>query len=515
MYLLGSFRVFDFGGQCINMVEDKLKNDNQSYRQIMKATSIFGGVQVFNVLISILRSKIVAVLMGPAGIGLLGLFTSTILLISNLTNFGLGISAIKDISVANETNESDRISKTVSIVERLIWFTGLFGALVTLLCSSWLSELTFGHQRYTLAFVWLSATVLFNQVTSGQHVLLQGLRRLKDLARSNMIGSGLGLALSVPLYYYMGLEGIVPAMVITALIIFLVSKFYSAKVNIKKVNVTLTETRQEGKGMLLTGLLMTFSGAKVIAEAYVVRIFINNVGTVEEVGLYNAGIALVNTYVGLLFTAMQPDFFSRLALVANDNEKAKALMNQQLEITILILAPILLVLMVFINWVIIILYSAKFVTINMMIYWAFLGLFFRATAWVVGFLFIAKGKSRLFFWSELASTVYLVGLNLLGYYYGGLEGLGIGLMCSYLIYTVQIYILIRVRYGFGFSGGFKKIFLLQFTLALICVILTKIVISPWAYFVALPFIALSIVFSFKELDRRMQLSGYLKNFLKR
>ena len=481
----------------------------------MKATSIFGGVQVFNILISILRSKVIAVLLGPAGIGIAGLFSSTILLIGSLTNFGLGISAVKDIASANESQDDHKVAKVVAVVRRLVWFTAFLGGLVTLFLSPWLSELTFGNKEYTYAFIWLSLTVMFNQVTSGQHVLLQGLRRLNDLAKSNMIGSGLALVVSVPLYYYLSIDGIVPALVVTAIFTFAVSRYYSSKVKIAHTPVTLKETGREGKGMMLMGLLMTLSGAKVLAEAYVIRIFINYVGNVEEVGLYNAGIALINTYVGLLFTAMQPDYFARLAAVADDNTKANGLINQQLEIAVLILSPVLLVLLIFINWVIILLYSTEFVSINMMIYWAFLGLFFRVTAWVVGFLFIAKGKSRLFFWSELISTVYLLGLNLLGYYYGGLEGLGFGLMCAYLLYLVQIYVIMHTRYGFVFNVGFIKIFTLQFTLALICFVITKFFVAPWAYLVAAPVIVFSVWYSFKELDKRLHLKEFLNKYIKR
>ena len=48
-----------------------------SYRQIMKATSLFGGVQIFQIIISVIRSKFVAILLGPSGMGIVGLLAST------------------------------------------------------------------------------------------------------------------------------------------------------------------------------------------------------------------------------------------------------------------------------------------------------------------------------------------------------------------------------------------------------------------------------------------------------
>ncbi|MFS4448423.1 O-antigen translocase [Maribacter sp. 2307UL18-2] len=487
---------------------------SSSYRQIMKATSIFGGVQVFNIIISILRSKIMALLLGPAGIGVLGLFNSTILLISSLTNFGLGISGVKDIATAKESKNQQRIAKVSTVVRRLVWITGVFGAVVTLALSSWLSEIAFGNSDYTLAFIWLSSTVLLKQLASGQFVILQGLRRLKDLAKANMIGSALGLVVSVPLYYYLRLDGIVPGLIVTAVFTYAVSLYFGKKVRTEKVKVTPREVKIEGKGMMMMGLMLSLSGIMVLGESYAIRIFINSIGGVEQVGLYNAGIALISTYVGLLFTAMETDYYPRLSAVAENNKKSNELVNQQTEIALLILAPVLVAFLIFIDWVIIILYSSEFVAVNVMIYWAFLGMFFKVPAWVVGFIFIAKGKSKLFFWSELVSNLYLLGLNLLGYYYWGLTGLGFSFLIAYMVYLIQVYWIASVKYDFRFHREFVKIFALQFALALVCFALIKFITIPWMYIIGVLIILISVWYSFKELDKRLGLKEILKNLKK-
>ena len=456
-----------------------------------------------------------AVLLGPAGIGVLGLLNSTILLISSLTNFGLGISGVKDIAAANETKNTQRIAKIVGVVNRLVWFTGIFGALITLVLSSWLSEIAFGSSEYTMAFIWLSATVLLKQLASGQFVILQGLRRLKDLAKAHMIGSALGLLVSIPLYYYLRLDGIVPGLIVTAIFTYVVAQYFGNKVKTENISITSEEVKLEGKGMMVMGFMLSLSGIMVLGESYAIRIFINNVGGVEQVGLYNAGFALVSTYVGLLFTAMETDYYPRLSAVATDKEKSNLLVNQQTEIALLILAPVLAVFLIFIDWVIIILYSSEFLEANVMIYWAFLGMFFKVPAWVVGFLFIAKGESKLFFWSELISNLYLLGLNLIGYYYWGLTGLGISFLVSYILYLIQVYLIARTKYDFTFHGSFIKIFSIQFALALVCFVIIKFFETPWTNIIGVPFILISAWYSFKELDKRMNLKELLNNYRKK
>ena len=69
---------------------------NNSYTHILKYTSLFGGVEGFIVLISIIRNKLIALILGPDGMGLMSLFNSTIKLVSDSTNFGLGMSAVRE-----------------------------------------------------------------------------------------------------------------------------------------------------------------------------------------------------------------------------------------------------------------------------------------------------------------------------------------------------------------------------------------------------------------------------------
>jgi O-antigen/teichoic acid export membrane protein len=158
--------------------------------------------------------------------------------------------------------------------------------------------------------------------------------------------------------------------------------------------------------MLQMGFMISLSGLLAVGASYIVRIFISRTGGVEQVGLYNAGFAIINTYVGLVFTAMATDYYPRLSAVAHDNRLCKQTINQQAEIAILILAPILVVFLTFINWVVILLYSRQFIAVNGMIYWAALGMFFKAASWSIAFIFLAKGSSKLFFWNELIANIY-------------------------------------------------------------------------------------------------------------
>ena len=486
-----------------------------SYRQIMKATSLFGGVQFFQILISVVRSKFVAILLGPTGMGIVGLLTSATALVGGLTNLGLGTSAVKNISEARTTGNEDRISNVIFVLRRLVWMTGLLGVLVTLFFSSWLSEVTFGNRDYTLAFVWISVTLLFNQLSSGELVLLQGMRRLQQLAKANFYGSLIGLFISIPLYYRFGVQGIVPVIIVTSFITLFFSRYFSPKIKTKKVEVPKSVILKEGKNMMVMGIMISLSGLITIIATYILRIFINHTGDVADVGQYSAGFTIINTYVGMIFTAMGTDYYPRLAAIASDNVKCKESINQQAEIALLILAPILIFFLVFINYAVILLYSTQFLAIKGMVYWASLGIFFKAVSWSIAFVFLAKGDGPLFFWNELIGSAYSLAFNIVGYYLGGLNGLGISFLVSYMVYFIQVFAIVKVKYNFSFYKEGITIFLIQFLLALLSFSVVNLIEYPYAYVPGIILIGASSWYSFRELEKRIGLKDMVQVFIRK
>lgn len=485
---------------------EHLRTEKQSsYRQIMKATSIFGGVQFYNIIISIIRGKFVAILLGPVGMGIAGLLNSTIGMIGTITNLGLSTSAVKNVAAANSSGDSQRIAIVVSVLRRLIWITGLLGTLFTLAFASWLSELTFGNKEYTLAFRLISIVLLITEINAGQFVILQGMRKLQYLAKSNIYGATIALLTSVPIYYIWGLKGIVPAIILTSITTLLISWYFSSKVEIEVVKSNISNLFSEGGDMLRMGFFLTLSSLGSTTASYFVRIYISHVGGVDQVGLYNAGFAILNTNVGMIFTAMGTDYFPRLSGVAKDIEKAKNIINEQAEIAILILAPILTVFLIFINWVVIILYSSKFLPVDGMIHWAALGMYLKAASWPIAYLIIAKGHTKFFFYSELIGNVYMLGLNIIGYHWLGLEGLGISFFVGFLIYLLQVYYIAKRKYTFAFQKSFYKIFVIQFLLGISCFISSRLINPPYIYFFGVLLVLLTAIYSFRELNKRLGL----------
>lgn len=492
------------------MIESK-----NSYRNVLKATSLFGGVQVFNILIAIVRSKVIALLIGPAGYGIASLFNSTLGLLTGMTNLGLSQSAVKDISFNHNSENRKSVSRTIQILRRLVWFTACFGALVMIVGSPWLSEFAFESKEYTISFIWISLALLFKQLSSGQLAILQGLRRLKKLAKANLYGNLFGLLVTLPLYYFYKIDAIVPAIIISSFIALIFTFYYSKSEVLEKVNLSNKEAFSEGKPMIQLGIMLSLSTMIGLLVGYLIQIFISRVGDVAQVGLYNAGFVILNSYVGLVFNAMGTDYFPRLSAIADKIEEIRKTVFEQAFIAILLITPIVVVFLMAAPLIIVLLYSKEFTPIINMVSWGILGMVFKAVSFAMGYILIAKGDSKIFIKTAIGFNVLLLIGNILGYYYGGLEGLGISFLIYYIIHFVGVRIITKHFYNFYFEKGFYLIFGICILIAGISFLLTYIENPIIKYFCLSLMAVFSFVFSYIQLDRKMDIKELLSKIFKR
>lgn len=489
-----------------------MSDSNQSsYRSIFKATSLFGSVQLFQIIIQIVKSKFIAVLLGPAGVGIIGLYQSGILLVQNITNMGLASSAVRDVSEAFGLKDYHRINLVITTIRRLVWGTGLLGMIALAVFSPLLSKASFGNYDYTIPFIFLSVTLLLDQISAGQKVVLQGMRKLKELAKCSVIGSTFGLLVSVPLYYLLGVKGIVPTLILNSICTLSVSWLYSRKIPVQKIEQSTKETFKQGRLMLVMGISMSLSGIFNTAASYVIRAYIQFVDGVEEVGLFQAGFMIMSTYVGLVFNAISTDYYPRLAAVNKDNSKCKEIINQQGEMASLILVPMLTICLVFMPVILNVLYSNEFVRANDYISWACIGMYLRLASWVISFSFVAKAESKLFMLNEALACSYSVVFSVIGYYLGGLTGVGIAFTLEYLVYLIQVYLIARKRYQFRFSNNFIQTYFCLLITLILCLVIV-LAFNGWQkYTFGVLLIILCSGYCLFLLNKKIDLLGAVRN----
>ena len=247
---------------------------------------------------------------------------------------------------------------------------------------------------------------------------------------------------------------------VTSVSSLLVSFYYSRKIKIEKSTISNAQLFIEGKSIIKLGVMLTLSGLLTLLASYIIQIYVGKNGGLKEVGFYNAGFTLLNSYVGIVFTVMSTDYFPKLSSICNDNKKIRVSVMEQSYMSIFIITPIIILFLTFVPLIIKILYTSKFISIIPMVCFGILAMLFRAVSWSMGFILIAKGDSRMFIKTAFGFNFLSVILNILGYYFYGLEGLGFSFLIYYLIHLVAVKIITKKRYDFYFDAEFYRAYMI-------------------------------------------------------
>lgn len=492
-------------------MQEKIK----SHKQILKNTGIVGGSQIASILIGIIRTKVIALLLGPIGIGYIGVLQNILDLVRQATGFGINFSGIKDVAESNSKNDLHRLSKTVTILHSWAFWTGMLGTVLTIIFCVPISIYSFGDSSHALSIAIISISILILSVSDGRLAVLQGLRRINLTAKATFYGAILSTIITLPLYWLLGVDGIVPGILVISLSAFCLSWWFNKDVKLKKVDLSIAEIFKGGTKMARLGFFITITGIMAAITLYVVRSFLLNKMNIDAVGCFQACWMIATLYLGIILNAMLADFFPRLTEISNDNIAANRLINEQLEIAFLVASPIIVGIIVFAPLIIMILYSNKFLLAIPVLQWLIAGTFFTIISWPLGVLFLAKSKGVFSFMTEMVwSFVFLIILYF-GWDFYRFNTIGYAYVCAcavrfFLVYWSTIYL---SNFKFSFINA-RHIFFLGLiviaTLINVCFFLNIV-----QYTISLILILIVLIYSYTSLNKIIDINGFIMNKIKK
>jgi len=403
-----------------------------------------GGSAFAEMLIGMVRVKFVAVLLGPSGVGILGVYNSIVSMFTTVAGMGIPTGGVQRVVKAYATEDEDKIAITIVALRRLCFLTGMCGMLVAVIGCSLLSKMSFGNADYSGGIALLGIVVFLGLISIGQASIIRANRRITDMAQVNILGALCGTVICIPCYYFWGVRGIAPSLLIVAIVTLGISWRFFRRISIKPINLSWIGSQPEIRHILQLGLPLMLSGLTAALVPYLARILLIRQLGLDGVGLYQAAFNLSSVLVSFILAAMGADYYPRLTLVANDHVKVKEEVNTQTEIALLLGVPGLAATIVFAPFVIATFYSSEFTGAVSIMRWSIYGIFGQLVSWPLGIVILAKGKGKTFFLMELISnSVYLV-LLLACTYYWGLQGAGIAFFVLYILNTVLRLILFRI-----------------------------------------------------------------------
>ena len=422
------------------------------YGRVVKYLGLLGGAQGVSLLVNLLRNKVASTLLGTVGLGLIGLYNRTVQMFCDCTNLSLSYSAVRKLSDAYENATTDDVMHYVKVTRSIALLTGLVGMLLFVIFSPLVMKyISDGNDYSPWYFVALSPVVLFMAVSGGEVAVLRGVRQLNSLAIYTLWTSFVALFVAVPVYFFFGVDGILPSILIIGLLQMLGVLYNSVRLFDYKVSPFSLRLLRDGVEMLKLGAGYIYTTVLTSFSVWMIYSMISNIGGDAELGLFSSGYLLLSMLPSVLFAALDSEYYPRLSGAFGNIKLRNTMVNEQIEVHLLVQTPIILTAVVVLPLLFPILYSGEFVPAVTMTRLAMFGLLFHILTYPISFMPLSKGDVGVFILQETVYNVANVALVITGYRYWGLGGVGVALLLARMLDLAVAFSISYFRYGFRLS----------------------------------------------------------------
>lgn len=428
--------------------------EESSHKQILRSSAIIGSASIVNIFVGLLRMKAVAVLLGPAGVGLIGIFQNLMNTAAKVSMLGFDQVGTRQIAEAKGRDDQAAVD---AARRALFWGTLILacvGALVVWFGNELLAKYVLSDIKHASDVGWVAIGVSLTVATGSQRALLTGMRRIGDIAKLTILSSVFGAFIGVGAVYWLGDRGIVLLVIATPLAGFVTSHIYVNRLpGIQSGPTPIKELSGQWRSLVRLGTAFMVAGVSIMLGQLAVRSMVQQQLGADNLGYFQASWMISMTYIGFILSTMGTDYYPRLSAVIHDKQKANRLVNEQTEVAILLAGPVMLAMIAFAPWIIKLLYTGEFGPAVTILRWQILGDVFKIFCWPLGFLILASGRGSIFMFKEITVISVFVFTTWALIPYLQVEATGVAFFLMYLVNIPLLFIIARLLTGFLWSTG--------------------------------------------------------------
>ncbi len=232
---------------------------------------------------------------------------------------------------------------------------------------------------------------------------------------------------------------------------------------------------------------------------FIIRTYFNNVSA-ETLSFYNASNLIIIAYLGIVFIAMGKFFFPKLSQSIDNREQSVQLINNQLELSLLIIVPAIVLIYAFSDFIIKTLFSSAFLPVNQILIFGLASIVFRSFNYAVGYLLLSHQNFKQYFYINAVSDLLNALLTILFYEKWGLIGIGLSIFINYLLSAVYIYYYTNKKYAFKISSFVKKQFVASLFIVFAIIVLSLVLDKMYFKIIASIVFLISAGYSLIKID---------------
>ena len=408
---------------------------------IVKVFSLNAMSTVIRMLAGMISVKVVAVIIGPAGIALLGQLNNFNSIILGLANGGIGQGITKYVAEFKGDTQTIKVYVSNSL-KIILTCTGVIALFLILGCH-WLSKLILLSDEYYYVFLIFGFTIVLYTLNGLLVAILNGYKRFRKYVTVNISGTVLGLIYSVSLVSFFGLKGALINVVTFQSVMFFVTLWLcrkevwcSLEYFKEKIQITVVKRLLKYSLMTLTTLLL-LPVSQLLLRGYV----ISEMSPVDA-GIWEGMNHISVMYLSVITTSFTIYYLPRLSEIT-DNRELRREIFRCYKIIVPILLLICLTIFLLRHFILWFLFSPEFYSMERLFLWQLAGDFFKISSWLLAYVMVAKAKTKVFIASEVCFTFSYALLCFVFLHVNGIVGLVQGYFCNYILYLLGMLFVFR------------------------------------------------------------------------
>lgn len=408
---------------------------------IVKVFSLNAMATLVRMLTGMISVKVVAVIIGPVGIALLGQLNNFNTILLGIANGGIGSGVTKYVA---EYKENDSyIKKILSNALRITVTCTLVISLVMILGCVYLSRWILMSDEYYYVFIVFGFTIILYTLNSLLITILNGYKHFKKYVKVNILGTVLGLLYSIALVTTFGLSGALINAVTFQSVVFFITlymcrKEYWLKWEFfrEKFDKCIVQKYLGYSAMTITALAL-LPVSQLLLRGYVISEI-----SASEAGIWEGMNRISSMYLSIITTAFSIYYLPRLSEIQDNRELHSEVLRCYKFIIpmLLMIGSIIFLLRHFILWL---LFTPSFYAMENLFIWQLMGDFFKISSWLLAYIMVAKAQTKLFITNEIIFGLSYLFLCYIFMRWNGIIGLVQGYLCNYIIYLFYMMFLFR------------------------------------------------------------------------
>ncbi len=431
-------------------------------KEILKSISKLSIPTVLNLLLSLVRNKLLALIVGPIGLGIFSQIGNLSAIAYSILPIG-SIGLVRYISNYYEDKRINEISYFIKYFFMRNIFISIIISVIIIVFRDFISNLLFSNSDFSNLLILFSLFIPLNLITSFIDIYLRGIRKINVYVVFMSINSIVSLLCTIPLIYFWGIEGAVIALVVS-IIISIINGFAILKKNNLLLDFKTKHVVDKSalSNIYKLGIVTLISMAVQNFTILTIKSIIARKLGLKDVGIFQCVYSISVSYFGIFFALMGTYSIPKVSSFKT-LEQINVELNETIKFLLLFYIPIIIFIFITRTFVISVLYSSEFSFAKYLLVFQLPAELFRAFSWVMGLWLIPRLKVKqwiifeLIFYSLFLGSFYI----LIQYFDSGVKSASISYLFSYFIFLLINYFYTTKNINFKVSDSNLKILLIS------------------------------------------------------